>query len=266
MSAANGTRPLVVFGDDASTGADAAWLWVNMQTWPGWDVEVFTAVLPAIGPPPGPERGSVHTWSPPEPRRGFAEARISDLRHTTAEADPRHTLTVRGDAALLVIGGRGSREERGLREFHIGSTAEFLVHRPPTPLVIARHATTVRRVVAGVDGSPHAERALGVLAGLPWASQIEGVTLLSIEDGDTDTSQALATARSILGEIPADEVIVPLDGNHADRVLDMAAQSGAQLVVLGTRGRSPIRRLLAGSTASSVVSHSPVSVLLAHVD
>ena len=39
---------LLVFGDDGSSGADVAWLWVNEQVWPGWRIEVV-AVEPAIG-------------------------------------------------------------------------------------------------------------------------------------------------------------------------------------------------------------------------
>ncbi|MCC7078080.1 MAG: universal stress protein, partial [Acidimicrobiia bacterium] len=97
-------------------------------------------------------------------------------------------------------------------------------------------------------------------------AQLEDVTVVSIDDGEIDSEAVFASARSGLGGVPAVDVVLGPDGDPAGPILERAADSGAQLIVLGTRGLSPIRRLFAGSTAASVVSRSPVSVLLAHAD
>lgn len=34
----------MLFGDDGSTSADAAWLWVNSHDWPDWTIDVLRAV------------------------------------------------------------------------------------------------------------------------------------------------------------------------------------------------------------------------------
>ena len=52
------------------------------------------------------------------------------------------------------------------------------------------------------------------------------------------------------GETPADEIV------------KMAAEEGADLLVLGTHGRRGVRRLVLGSDAEQVVRTSRVPVLL----
>jgi nucleotide-binding universal stress UspA family protein len=47
-------------------------------------------------------------------------------------------------------------------------------------------------------------------------------------------------------------------------ILEEAKRSAADLIVLGTHGRTGLRRLLLGSVAEGVVRHAPVPVLLVH--
>jgi nucleotide-binding universal stress UspA family protein len=47
-------------------------------------------------------------------------------------------------------------------------------------------------------------------------------------------------------------------------ILEEAKRSAADLIVLGTHGRSGLRRLVLGSVAEGVVRHAPVPVLLVH--
>jgi hypothetical protein len=35
-------NPVLVVADDGSPGADAVWLWLAEQRWPGWSVKVVT--------------------------------------------------------------------------------------------------------------------------------------------------------------------------------------------------------------------------------
>ncbi len=46
-----------------------------------------------------------------------------------------------------------------------------------------------------------------------------------------------------------------------DRIVALATDHGADLVVVGTHGRTGLRRALMGSVAERVVRHSPVAVL-----
>jgi nucleotide-binding universal stress UspA family protein len=51
------------------------------------------------------------------------------------------------------------------------------------------------------------------------------------------------------------------DGVPAEAVLEVASQVGADLIVMGTHGRTGLRRLLAGSVAEAVLRRAPCPVL-----
>ena len=51
-------------------------------------------------------------------------------------------------------------------------------------------------------------------------------------------------------------------GHAAEQILRLAADTGADLIVVGHRGRSAIREWLFGSTSRRVVSHAACSVLV----
>jgi universal stress protein A len=56
-----------------------------------------------------------------------------------------------------------------------------------------------------------------------------------------------------------------LEGNPAETIVDCAKDSGATMIVMGTHGRSGVRRFLLGSTAERVVRMATVPVLTVHV-
>lgn len=250
----------LVFGDDGSPGADVAWLWISEQHWPGWRVEILSAVPPPLGPPPGEEAAVPHPWDPPEPRVPFDESGLEEVVHLRAEADPRYALARREDASLVVVGSTGTGL---LKSLHLGSTAEYLLHLPPAPLVVAKHAAPVRSVVAAVDGSDHAQRAVEALAAMPWRERVERIVLVTVREGP-DGGEAVERAAAALGDATL-EVVEKGPGHPVTRtVLDEVERTSCQLVVLGTRGRGPILRALAGSTATAVTRVVECSVLLAH--
>jgi nucleotide-binding universal stress UspA family protein len=55
-------------------------------------------------------------------------------------------------------------------------------------------------------------------------------------------------------------IVVP--GRAAEAIVTWAESAGAQLVVVGTHGRSGLARMALGSTASAVIDHAPCSVLV----
>lgn len=51
-------------------------------------------------------------------------------------------------------------------------------------------------------------------------------------------------------------------GHPAEQILKAAEESGADLIVVGHRGRSPIAEFVSGSTSRRVVSHAKCPVLV----
>ena len=250
-------RRTLVFGDDSSPAADVAWLFINNHRWPGWRLEVVAAHMPEAGAPLPREDTELHAWNPPQPRTVFTEARFAQVAELTAEADPRLVLSRESD--LLVIGPRGPGL---LKALHLGSTADWLLLRPPAPLLIVRHGYTVRRVVVCADGSRHAERVTGVLADLPWVDQLE-ITVLAIDDRRIDVDKATASACERLAAAGATVNVRVDSGKPTTMIHRYLTDASPDLVALGTRGLTGLRHLRLGSTASAVARASNCSVLVA---
>jgi len=62
------------------------------------------------------------------------------------------------------------------------------------------------------------------------------------------------------GNLPVTE-FVP-EGDPREEIIDVAEKWGADIIVLGTHGRTGLTHLLMGSTAEHVVRHSKVPVLV----
>jgi nucleotide-binding universal stress UspA family protein len=250
---------LLVLGDDGSPSAEAAWSWLLAQPWPGWALEVVTVVPVPL--PDAEDRGDdepepVGRRTPPE-ELGFASA-----AHLVVEGDSREVLTGMTDADLVVIGPRGKSP---LERLLVGSTANALLSAPPSPVLVVRSRGPVRRVIACTDGSPHAAAAIRALATLPLAASAS-VTLLGVYDDRSPVDEGLSEARSILAEAGIEATTQTEEGMVPGIVLREIDELEADLVVLGTRGLTGLRRLWLGSTASAIAQSAPCSVLVASAD
>ncbi len=65
-----------------------------------------------------------------------------------------------------------------------------------------------------------------------------------------------------LQEIPRFRVEVVPDGPVAQAIVDAAERFGADLIVMGTHGRSGLQRVFLGSVAEGVLRRSPVPVVV----
>ena len=256
------TEPVLRFGDDGSPGADAAWGWVGAQHWPGWRAEVLTAVEPPLGPPPSPADARPHPWDSPHARRAPESTGFAAVVHLRVDAEPRYALSAPTGAALLVIGPRGHGL---LKTLHLGSTAEYLLHHPSVPVVVARGTAPVRRVLVGVDGSDHAERAVEALASLPWCPDLDEVVLCTVAGEAAVGAASRGRACAALERAGVRRVVERLaDGpHHAHVLLGVARDHGVDLVVAGTHGRASVKDALLGSTAGALAHRAECAVLLA---
>jgi nucleotide-binding universal stress UspA family protein len=252
---------VLVVGDDGSPGADVAWLWVCNHRWPDWRAEVLTATEPLVPPPSWDHAAESTEWESTHPRQLFAESALASLRTLSSTQDPRIMLGSRGDADLIVVGPRRLSRTKAMV---LGSTTEWLLHHPPAPLAIIRSATPVRRVLACVDGSAHAQAAVEAFTTFPWARGVEVFVVKANEGRPTTTGvpEALATLESVGIHATVDSV----EGSPTDMILHQIEVREPQLVVLGTRGLTGWKRLRLGSTAGMVVRGVTCSVLVACAD
>jgi nucleotide-binding universal stress UspA family protein len=142
-----------------------------------------------------------------------------------------------------------------------------------------------RNLLVLVDGSPHAQQAL--TDAIELAEQSHGrLTLLTsvtraralaffntdaataqtfFDEAGSYAKQTLCDARD---RVPADVPVTTLLSREPIRkaVLDELARGGHDLVVMGSRGHGAVASALLGSVSHFVLQHSPVPVLIVHLD
>ena len=193
----------------------------------------------------------------------------------------------RHDVDLVVMGTHG---RRGLRRMLVGSVAEEVVRLAPCPVLTVggreagEASGIVRRVVAPLDLSDPAALAPRHAAALADAYGAD-LDLLHVVDAATvptggapvlgpvrvSAAEVQIRARRALERLAADlraefpavgavGVHVRL-GSPAGDVVRFAEERGADLVVVGSHGRTGMERLLVWSVAERVVRSAPCPVL-----
>ncbi len=224
---------------------------------------------------------------------------LQDARRRIAVAAPTAQVTssqVQGQAAAALIAASrtadtvvvGSRGLGALGGVLAGSTSMQVATHAECPVVVVREPSTAEaslpRVIVGVDGSEvsadaigyafqqAAQRDLGLTVVHAWDVQfVSGVlaTTTTLEAwqqlGDEERT---VTAESVAGwreKYPDVEVRTHVLRGHALESL-IAHSRGAELLVVGSRGRGGFRGLLLGSVSQGVLhqAHCPVAVVRPH--
>ena len=253
----------LTFGDDGSIGASAAWGWVTAQKWPGWQVDVVTAIHPDDSLADSDR--TLHEWTPSAPRTLPESCECNGVKYLTAAGDARSVLCEDPNSELVVVGAKG---KGFLKWLHIGSTAHGLLHNPEKAIVIGRTAEPVRRLLVCIDGSENADRAAKFAAELPWIAGTH-VVVVSVVDGTTDPSGKVAEVKALFeaAGATAEAVIIEpnplvLTVNVRDSLLDAVSTLTPDLVVAGMRGMSTFERISVGSIADMIAQRVSCSVLL----
>lgn len=133
------------------------------------------------------------------------------------------------------------------------------------------------RIVVGFDGSEHSRKALARAAEIANGATIAVVSAagpqrllrdpaggVSPEDpAEVEArTEALAEARKFLEGKNINGVYVEGHGHPADVIVQEAAESGADLIIVGTRGHNAAQRVVMGSVSTTVVHHAPCDVLV----
>lgn len=188
-------------------------------------------------------------------------------------------------ADLVITGHRGHGP---VTSVFLGSVAREVAEHAPCPVLVARTARC-DRIVLAEDGSDGAYAARRLLATWPIFSgrrlHVVSVTrvrrplLSGITAGASETARAARDETEMevrvsydrLASESADEL--RLAGLHAtaevrsgdpvERIVEAARETEADLVVVGTRGRGALARVLLGSVARGVLVSAPCSILVA---
>lgn len=291
----------VLVATDGSDPADLAIDLVDGAAWgPGSEIFVVEAVESGAGLFGGPwpalamvqaDRIEADIRAQASRTVEAARARLvrSGLRVETAVLRGRPATAIvdrAGDlrADLIVVGSRGHGT---IGSMLLGSTSAEVIDHAEIPVLVARRSG-IGRVVLAWDGSPSATRAADllrnwpILAGasvrvvgvadieMPWWTGFPEPSMPEPTPSYLDAAEAARRHRDQLlhdmaGDLEAAGFrteIDPRDGDAATQILAAAASADADLIVMGTHGRTGLARLVIGSVARNVVQHAACSVLV----
>jgi len=221
-----------------------------------------------------------------EVRQG-ATALLKEMSATIAEHDAVQCTSEVVSGELTDVIGQASGEpgtvltvvgpprHRPFRDFFRGSTVDRLVRSCATPVLVANAppAAPYHCVMVAVDMSPASARALRAAQDLNLLTGVLSVvyhgyhTYLILPADETPEDAAAAQAE--LDRFLAEAGYRPLEaivGAHRDTpglaIEEMAQTKAADLIVLGTQGRTGAGKFVFGSVAADVLAHSSRDVLV----
>jgi nucleotide-binding universal stress UspA family protein len=206
-----------------------------------------------------------------EVRRGRPADVIVDLATTSA-------------ADLIVVGSRG---HGAIESMLLGSVSSEVIDRAQAPVLVAR-GTGIKRIVLAWDGSGSAQSAVDLVKGWPIfkRSAVRVVTVSTfdipwftgfpdarsaqlmpvyIEAAEAARNQSQALASAVAADLCVADLSAEFEtraGDAATELISVAGDWNADLIVMGSHGRTGLQRLLLGSVARNVLHHASCSVLV----
>lgn len=290
----------LMLATDGSTEAGVATALIESIGWPaGTTVDVVRVLdpTPRIEPGPWPAVVTARQLGLERLAIDAAEADLETIADAFRAVGLRahHALLTGSPPARLVewIAGHrpdlvvvGSRGLSGIGRVVLGSVSSALVDRSTAPVLVAR-GSALERVVIAVDGSPFSEQAVATCRSMPFLAAAE-IRILSIahagsalapgerlvtradglrhprsgEDDRLEHEEIAERAARILAHEGFAARAEVRSGSAVAEILDYAAAWHADLVVVGTHGRTGLSRLIVGSVARGVLDHARCSVLV----
>ncbi len=265
----------ILLGVDGSAAAEAARRLIGGRTWPiGTRVRLITAMRDmdwtafgaATGAPSGTDLQELEAAAEAEADKLRRHGLVVDVE--VVAGDPAETLIERARelyADLIVVGNRG----RGpVTSVVLGSVSAYLVDHAPCPVLVARSPEMTRMLLAA-DGTS-SSRSIPTMLGA-WGPAFRGlpVEVVSVTDAGAAGSDELALHKRI-AEGVADELMelgwhaaaMARLGRPGREIVRAGDEWHADLIVTGSRGLGPLRRLAVGSVSHDVLLHAHASVLV----
>jgi nucleotide-binding universal stress UspA family protein len=119
------------------------------------------------------------------------------------------------------------------------------------------------KILAPLDGSPASESILAYVE-MILAAKDANVTLVQVSEDERAARDYLSGIAHKLRSRGAVVDTAVLSGDPAQVLVDMTIRGGYSMVMMATRGKGALRRLLFGSTAEKILEHAAIPVFIAH--
>lgn len=192
-------------------------------------------------------------------------------------------------AELIVMGSRGIK---GIQSMLLGSVSQSVVAQSPCPVIVARsggeQASGFKNVLLTVDNSPYSRAMLDWVKCIDWGTGTK-FTLITIVPNLIDSVEVAVSGAGAEGLVvrhqmtmnSASEELERLaqelaehigdngrvssqvgEGDPREVILSTASGLSADLIVMGSHGRTGLNKLFMGSVSQAVAMHAPSSVAI----
>ena len=185
--------------------------------------------------------------------------------HESKEA----SQTIVEDAAeknvdMIVIGRHGYK---GLVKAFMGETAAKVISRAPCKVLVVPKAAQIecKNILVATDGSVHGNAAVSEAIMIAKRCGSHIIALSSIhDDREREEAKTLSGKAAELAkkEGVSAEAVTPL-GRSDKTIVETAGGRGVDLIVMGTYGKTGIKKLLMGSSTEKVIGAAGCAVLVA---
>ncbi len=164
---------------------------------------------------------------------------------------------------LIIMGRHGYT---GLTRLLMGSTtARVIGHSPCHVLVVPQGVSlNFQRLLIASDGSPYSEAAWAeaLVLAQTMGSAMTAVSVATDEREIAGVNQVVQTMERAAAKLSLTlDTMIPV-GRPDESIVKAAEFKGASLIIVGSHGRTGVKRLLMGSVAERVIGHAKCPVLV----
>ncbi|MFA6054662.1 MAG: universal stress protein [Thermodesulfovibrionales bacterium] len=172
-------------------------------------------------------------------------------------------LAEKNKVNMIIIGTHG---RTGLKRLMMGSvTAKVIGHSPINVLVVPLHAKVeCRNILLATDGSKYSDAAASEAFGIAKKCG-SSLFVISVASADTEVASAAGNVKKVTGTAERENIHIEgiaVKGKPYEAIIETAKQKRADLIIMGSHGRTGLERLLMGSVTERVIGHSEVAVLV----
>jgi len=187
---------------------------------------------------------------------------------------------------LVLVGSKGTS---AIPEFPLGGVAHKVIKYAPCSVLLAKkESRSIDRVLVPIDGSRYSDEVVQFLSGLPLPRRAEVVLMTVVQPwaaalvkaygGDVEGSRRIIAELRKTEEEAAQRLMTESEsqlrkggytisalvarGDPAQEILREAGRRKADLIALGAKGITGVRRFLLGSVSQRVARNAEASVLI----
>lgn len=168
-----------------------------------------------------------------------------------------------GKVDMIVIGRRG---RKGLMKVLMGSVASRVVGHAPCKVLVVPRAAKIeyKTILVATDGSAHSDASVTEAIAIAKRCGSKVIALSAMRD-NSELEEARVNVNKVVESgmkegVPV-ETLTPI-GRSYDVIVETAGGRGVDLIVVGTYGKTGVKKFFMGSSTEKVIGNAGCAVLV----